>query len=130
MKKLFMSAMLVIAFATAASAQCHNRCCEQKRCDRHPAQCEQKHHPRTPEERVERMKKNLNLTDAQCKEMTALFTEFDKQNKELTEKHRKEMQKRRNDLDSKIEKLLTEEQLKAYKERRDCPKKRPCPPRM
>lgn len=127
MKKLFMSAMLAIAFATAASAQCHNRCCEQNKCDRRPEPCEQRHHPRTPEDRVERMKKNLNLTDEQCKKMTDLFTEFDKKNEELRKKHQEEMQKRRNDLDSKIEKILTDEQLKAYKERRDCPKKRPCP---
>lgn len=116
MKKILVSAMFAILCVTAASAQCENKCQENRKCGK-PVKCEMKTPEKIIENRVDRMKDNLKLSDEQCKELSTIFTDFEKENEAMREKHRSEMQKRRATLDSKVEKVLTPEQLKIYKEK-------------
>lgn len=126
MKRLLVSASLAIFCILAANAQCENPC-PAKPCERTSPKCRMEAPcGKTAENRVERMKKNLSLSDEQCSKLTKVFNDFDKESQALRDKHRDEMQKHRNDLDKKIEKILTAEQLKTYNEKREKADKRPC----
>lgn len=72
-------------------------------------------HPRmSVEERVNNLKKELSLTDEQTKQVTALYTDFQKKMQSSTEQSsREQMRSEREKLNKQIEELLTDEQKKA-----------------
>lgn len=118
MKKLIMMA-LMIAMTTAMSAQTDFQ---------GPRMMHQQRKQMTKEEmvsrRVERMDKELNLTDKQKKEITAILNEDFKDmpsaeqlkaKREEAQKKREQMKARREATDKKIADVLTPEQQEKFK---------------
>lgn len=72
----------------------------------------------TVEQRVEQMKKSLDLTPKQCEQFTKLFEESEKEMKAMRESgerpDREKMQEQRKVQTEKIKKILTEEQYEKY----------------
>lgn len=73
----------------------------------------------TVEERVERLKKDLNLTDEQTKKVIALYTDFEKKMKEAGEGVRGKMHEERQKLNASIEAVLNDEQKATFKARQE-----------
>lgn len=66
------------------------------------------------EEQVSHLKKELSLTDEQTKQVTALYTDFQKKMQEGGENAREQMRTEREKLDNQVKALLTDEQKKAF----------------
>ena len=96
MKKLFVALMAVLA-VTTVSAQDNGQQNERKR---------------GPEGRVEMMAKELNLTEAQKTQITALMDESKKQIEVLEQQKREILDAQK----AKMEQILTPEQLAKFKE--------------
>ncbi|MCM1079336.1 MAG: Spy/CpxP family protein refolding chaperone [Bacteroidales bacterium] len=73
-------------------------------------------HRMTVEDRVNKLKTELSLTDEQTKEITTLYTEFQKKMKETTSESREQMRGEREKLDKQVEQLLTEEQKATFRQ--------------
>ena len=63
------------------------------------------------EEQVSNLKKELSLTDEQTKQVTALYTDFQKK---MQEGDREQMRTEREKLNTQIEALLTDEQKTSF----------------
>lgn len=76
-----------------------------------------------PEKRVEhqvqRLDKELDLTDAQEQQVKQMYTEFDKAQKERMEQMRKQEQAERDALNTQIESVLTADQKAKYAEMKE-----------
>lgn len=92
MKKLILLALIIMAGMQTADAQ-------------RPQNRKQQ----TPEQRVERLDKKLNLTDEQEKQILAFYEEYAKE--EITHENRKEKME---ELNKKIESVLTDEQKETF----------------
>ncbi|MGN0281907.1 MAG: Spy/CpxP family protein refolding chaperone [Prevotella sp.] len=68
----------------------------------------------TPEEQVERMSKELNLTSDQKKKITALYTDFQKKREAAGQDSREQMRTEREKLNKEVNALLTDEQKKKF----------------
>lgn len=77
------------------------------------------HRRLTVTEQVERLKKDLKLTDEQTAKVTTLYTEFEKKMKEAGEGAREKMREERQKLNKNIEAILTDEQKAAFKTRHE-----------
>ncbi|MCM1313354.1 MAG: Spy/CpxP family protein refolding chaperone [Bacteroides sp.] len=81
----------------------------------------------TVEQQVERMKTELSLTDEQTKQVTDLYTDFQKKMQGTERGDREQMRAEREKLEKQVEALLTDEQKTAYKklqaERRQGPRR-------
>ena len=67
------------------------------------------------EKRVERLKKELNLTDDQVKQVTTLYTDFQKKMQSAEKGSREQMCAERDKLNKQVEAVLTDEQKKSFK---------------
>lgn len=130
-KLLILTAAFVFSLAFGANAQEH-------RGPRGP------HEKMTPEQQatrmVERLHKELQLTEKQQAELKAYFTATYKKRQENREKNmndreafRKQMQEEQAATDAELKKVLTEKQYKTYQEneqkRREERQRHPAPPR-
>lgn len=70
----------------------------------------------TVEQQVSEMTKQLSLTAEQQKQITALYTDFEKKRKSTSETSREQMREERAKLDKQVSGLLTTEQQKKYEE--------------
>lgn len=66
------------------------------------------------EKRVERLKKELNLTDGQVKQVTTLYTDFQKKMQSAEKGNREQMRAEREKLNKQVEAVLTDEQKKSF----------------
>lgn len=66
------------------------------------------------EKRVERLKKELNLTDNQVKQVTTLYTDFQKKMQSAEKGNREQMRAEREKLNKQVEAVLTDEQKKSF----------------
>lgn len=67
------------------------------------------------EQRVEKLKKELNLTDDQVKQVTTLYTDFQKKMQSAEKGNREQMRAERDKLNKQVEAVLTDEQKKSFK---------------
>ncbi len=78
-------------------------------------------------QQVENLKKELALTDEQTKEVTALYTDFQKKMQGTERGDREQMRAEREKLNKQVEAVLTDEQKKAFqnmqKQRRQGPRR-------
>ena len=106
MRKIFLSAIMVMACITSVNAQNPQR---------------EGRKSISPEKLVARMDKELDLTDQQEKDLTALYTDFYKNLKELKQSEnskdsKKERRAQREEFQKKFNEILSPEQQQKWAE--------------